>query len=248
MWSERYGRASVPPTEEGKALARKLVDAAWPRYPSAVPIAEAGAADNTAEYARMLGKVAEVLELDEPGEIRINAIVGAFEDNAYTFGADKPTVVIQLETTPEIAGIMMAHESTHAVHMLMSDQSGAWERTIAATIVQEGLAMHVSREAMPGNPDAFYIGPPQWWAKAEPARVQILTNIRADLARSDSDAVTRYTMGQGNAGLMREAYAAGWWVVAQLRKDGMTLAQIARLRSDALPGVVDAAIGKLLAS
>lgn len=246
LWSERYGRASVPPTDEGKAMARKIVDAAWPRYPSAVPIAEAGAAKNVGEYARMLGKVAEVLDLSEPREIRIQAIIGAFEDNAYTFGGDKPTVVIQLETTPEIAGIMMAHESTHAVHMLMSGQTGAWERTIAETIIQEGLAMYVSREAVPGNPDPYYIGPPQWWGKAEPAREQILAGIRADLARSDSDTVTRYTMGQGNTGLMREAYAAGWWVVGQMRSDGMTLAQIAKLRSDALPGMVDAAIGKLL--
>src|ERR1700760_3282923 len=44
LWQQIYGFAAVPPGPQGEAIARTLVDGAWPRYAEALPAARAGAA------------------------------------------------------------------------------------------------------------------------------------------------------------------------------------------------------------
>ena len=44
LWGEKYGFAAVPPTPQGKELAHKMLDAAWPRYAKILPLVHHGAA------------------------------------------------------------------------------------------------------------------------------------------------------------------------------------------------------------
>lgn len=71
-------------------------------------------------------------------------------------------------------------------------------------------------------------GPPGWWPKAQAQRVPILRGVRAALGEADARQVLRFTYGPGPAGLVREAYAAGWWAAGAALAQGRSFAEIAR--------------------
>lgn len=247
LWETMYGEAAVPPTPQGRAMARRLVDGAWPRYEQALPAIRTGAAVIAPQASRLLNDVARTLELTEPARIRLRTIVSGFEDNAFAFRADVPVVVIPLESSRNPA-LRLAHEGTHAVHMLVSGLAGKWERSLAATALLEGVAMHASCQVTGGGDAAACIGvDPANWQQALAARRAMLAGARAELSLSDGKTVAKYTMGQGTTGMRREAYYIGWWVVAKLVQDGMMLAQIARVQEADIPGLVDKVIAGLLA-
>lgn len=248
LWQQLYGEAAVPPTPQGRELARRLVDAAWPRYDEAVPAAKAGAERVAQPTARTLNEVARLLQLDRESRVGLKTIIGGFEKNAYAYRADVPVLVLPLETI-DPDGLTIAHEGTHVVHMLLSGQPGQWERSLAAIAIQEGLAMHVACELNPGRSDEDCVGGSSgYWAQAAGRKEAILRGAKDELSRSDPATAAKYTYGNGNTGLRREGYAIGWWVVAQLRHDGMSLAQIARIDTAAMPDAAGHAIAELLAA
>jgi hypothetical protein len=250
LWNELYGFAAVPPGPQGEAIARKLVDGAWPRYGQAVTPAKAGAAGMQPQPMAILRKVSEVLGLKEPAHIELITYVGGFEDNAFSYRAQLPVVAIPLESQAEVRNLLLAHEGTHAIHMIVGRLSGGWERSVAATMLQEGLAMHVTREAFPGRPTATYVShDPAWLAASRAKERAILEDLRGKLALSDSATVMSVTMATSPVtGLNREAYYGGWRIVEQMRKDGLSLADIARIPEADMPAQVGHAIAELLAA
>jgi hypothetical protein len=52
----------------------------------------------------------------------------------------------------------------------------------------------------------------------------------------------KYTFGQGNNGMQREAYCAAWFVMGRLLDSGKTLPELARTPEDRMVGVIRAAI------
>ena len=77
----------------------------------------------------------------------------------------------------------------------------------------------------------------------------ILEDLRSKLAAGDSAAVTSVTLGVSPAsGLNREAYFGGWRVVEQMRRDGLSLADIARIPEAEMPARVGKAVDELLAA
>jgi len=249
LWNELYGFAAVPPGPQGAAMARTLVDNAWPRYGEAVTPAQAGAAGMRPQPMAILRRVAEVLGADEPVHIQLVTYIGGFENNAFSYRGELPVVAIPLESPPETRSRYLAHEGTHAVHMILGRLAGGWERSVAATMLQEGLAMHVTREVFPGLPTETYVSAaPGWWRASQAKERLILADLRSKLTKSDSDSVMGVTMAIAPAsGLNREAYYGGWRVVEQMRKDGRSLADIARIPEAEMPVRVDKAIGELLA-
>jgi hypothetical protein len=249
IWKAKYGFAAVPPTPEGQAMARQLVDAAWPKYAAALPTIRAGAKAMRPEPLSVLQAVAAVLKPDEAVTVRVNTYVGGFEPNAFTYSMKGvPVVSVPLELSPEQRTLIFPHEMTHAVHMAIGKLSGGWERTIGTTALQEGLAMQVTREVVPGRPVTEYVSAdPGWWDKVLANRKAILQGLKPDLDKKDAQTVFKYTIGDGATGLHREAYATGWFVVERLRKDGMSLAQIARIPEADMPAVVGRAIDEILA-
>lgn len=248
LWQEHYGFAAVPPGPAGEKLARELLDDAWPKYAASLGTFEQGAKYFGQEPLQTLRRVAQLLKADAPLRIRLVAYVGGFDDNAFAARIDgSPVVHFPIEMPVDRRRLILPHEIAHAVHMHVANLSGGWERSIAATLVQEGLAMHVARELNPGHTDAVFVEhEPDWWSKAEARQESILTGIRPALSARDSDTVFRFTMGEGPAGLNREAYAAGWWVISQLRREGMTLAEIARVREEEMPELARRAIDSML--
>ncbi|MGZ3276362.1 MAG: hypothetical protein ACXU8Z_21575 [Caulobacteraceae bacterium] len=250
LWQELYGFAAVPPTPEGQAMARRLVDGAWPRYGEAVAAAQAGAAGMSPQPMAILHRVAELLGLDAPATIKLVTYVGGFEDNAFTARADLPTVAIPLEIAGPTRARSLAHEGTHALHMTIDNLSGGWERSVAATMLQEGLAMQVSRAALPGATlEAYVSNRPGWWQQCQAKDRAILMVLREKLARSDSETVASVTILKGpKAGIEREAYYGGWRVVERMRANGMTFAQIARIPEAEMPARVGEVLDQLLAA
>ncbi len=234
LWKKMYGFAAVPPTPEGQAMARKLLDTAWPKYPAALGRIRQGPAAIVPKPQLALDQVATLLAVDVPIDVKLLVYVGGFEGNAFTTaGKDgAPTVAIPVED--EHPGLLMTHEFTHAVEAEQAGLSLDWRRSIAHTIFTEGLAMRTVQAIHPGETDAAYIGEmtPGWYAKVLAKHAEILADIAPHLTEDSSDAVMRYTMGQGGAGVEREAYYAGWLVIGDLLNHGWTFPRLARV-SDA---------------
>ena len=250
LWQEHYGFAAVPPGPRGEEMARRLLDQGWSRYEAGLPTIRLGAAAFGSDPIDTLRAIARLLEADRPLNVRLVAYVGAFDGNAFTAGAGgAPTVNFPVEMDAEARRPIMAHEFTHAVHIQLAGLSGGWERSIAETLMQEGLAVHTSREVVPGRPLTAYIEhQPGWWARAGERKAAILRGILPALESKDGETVFRFTMGTGPGGIDREAYAAGYWVVEQLRAEGMTLGQIARIGEADMARVARGAIERMLAA
>ena len=249
LWNEKYGFAAVPPTPEGQQLARKLLDDAWPRYSQALPLIREGVAAMEPKPEVVLKKVADVLGLDGPFEMQVTVYVGAFDGNAFTMAQDgKPIVSIPLEMDAAQRALVLPHEMTHAVHIATAGLSGGWERSIAETIMQEGLAMHVAQTVTPGRDVRAYIEhKPGWYDAAMAKSDAILRGLLPELDKSDSPTVFRYTMGTGSTSTEREAYIAGWLVVGELLKEGRSFPDIARVHSAEMPRLVRTTIERILA-
>lgn len=247
LWKEAYGFAAVPPGPRGEQMARRLLESAWPRYPAAIPKLRAGAAAGEPSALDSLAAVARLLELREPFRARIVYFVGGFEGNAFTYAmGGLPVVNFPVEGDIDRA-VQQAHELTHAIHTRTAGLSGGWERSIAQTLLQEGLAMHVAREVAPGRPlEAYVTHNPAWWTAAQSRKAAILADVAASLDQSDGASVYRQTIGQGGSGLTRQAYAAGWWVVEDLRAHGWTLARIARIPADRITSTVRESLARLM--
>ena len=250
LWQSLYGFAAVPPGPEGDRIARRMLDEAWPRYAAALPMLRTGASRLGTEPLDTLARIAEILAVREPLRIRLRTFVGGFENNAFTQRArdGTPMVNFAIETASDRRPIILPHELTHAVHLHLARMSGGWERTIAATLLMEGLSVHVTREVSPGRPEKDYIEFSEgWWAAARGRQRAILAGILPVVEERKPEMVFRYTMGSGSTGLEREAYAAGYWVVEELRRQGLSLGQIARVEEGDMPALVRRALTGLLA-
>jgi hypothetical protein len=249
LWQDLYGFAAVPPGPRGEAIARRLLDAGWPQYPSGLDVIRAGAKGMRPDALSTAHKVCDVLKPDGALTIKVVAYVGAFEHNAFSYrgGDGVPVVCVPIEMTPEQRAPTFAHEMTHAVHMEVGHLSGGWERSIGTTIMEEGLAMEVSRLCAPGRDVRAYIeGTPGWYDKARGNSRKILEGLLPVLDKKDGETVFKYTMGSGNTGLEREAYWAGWAVMEHLHAKGMGWPEIARVPEDKMPAFVGDAIREIL--
>jgi len=247
LWEELYGFAAVPPTPEGKTIARRLLDEAWDRYPAALDVIRRGAGGMQPSPDAVANEVRRVLGHEGPFSLRYVVYVGGFEGNAFTAGqGGVPMIAMPVEMASDMRRRTLRHEMTHAVHGAVTGLSGGWERSIAQTIISEGLAMHTARSFEPDMPENLFIEhKPGWLAGVMPKAPEILRGIAPHLASSDSATVLRFTMGKGTTGAEREAYVAGWLVVGHWLKQGRTLADIARIPEAEMVTEVGRAIAEL---
>lgn len=247
LWQERYGFAAVPPTPEGRALARRLLDGAWDRYPEVMDRIRAGAAGLEPAPLPVLERVAALLGCPEIA-VRLVVFVGALDGNAFGYGHEgRPTVCIPVEQAPAERELVLPHEFTHAVHMVTAGLNGGWERPVAQIVIEEGLATRVTQALVPGREPAAYVEfRPGWLARCQERRDAILRGIRDHLADSRSETVSRFTVGTGTTGLEREAYYVGWLLVGRWLEEGWTFAELARVPSERMVPLVEGAIDRML--
>ncbi len=233
LWRQLYGFAAVPPGPGGEAMARKFLDTAWPRYASALNVIRKGAGGIQPPAQEVLQSVAKLLDASVPVKATVVFFVGDFSGNAFTApGADGPTVAIPVEGVG--AALSMTHEFTHVVEAEQAHLSLGWTRSIAHTVFAEGLAMRACEKLHPGLTAKEYVGElsPNWFSRAHDKRAAIFADLAQHLSDSNSAAVLKYTMGTGGAGIDREAYYAGWFVIDDLLTHGWSFPRLARV-SDA---------------
>lgn len=249
LWERKYDFAAVPPTPEGQKIARQLLDAAWTRYPQALPVIRAGGTAMRPQPMVLLKELTALLGHDGPFAMQVRTYVGGFDTNAFTTTSNgMSTVAIPLEMSVSQRELILRHEMAHAVHLATAGLDGGWERSIAETVIQEGIAMHAVAQLLPGREPREYVEHrPGWFAEILPHSAQVLDAIEPVLDAKDNDTVFRFTMGRGSTGLDREAYLAGWVVVGELLRGGRSLADIAHVPAAGMPTLVREAIANLRA-
>ena len=60
--------------------------------------------------------------------------------------------------------------------------------------------------------------------------------------KSGREVAMKYTFGQGNNGMQREAYCAAWIVMGRLIASGRTLPELARIPEDQMVPTIRAAL------
>ncbi len=250
LWKHLDGFAAVPPTPFGvDTLARRLLDAAWPRYPAALPRIRQGVAAYGVVPDSVLGRVAAVLGCGAPPRVRLVAFVGGFEANAFAYGSSDglPTVAVPIEAGD--AARAMAHEFAHIVHRgRCTTFTSGYAQGLAELVVTEGVAMQVVAQLFPGDSAASYVqapGAPGWFAAASARRTAILQGVRAHATERGVATVQRFTFGGGTTGLPREAYYAGWEITGALLRGGMSLHDIATTPPAQLPELIAGVVDRL---
>ena len=110
--------------------------------------------------------------------------------------------------------------------------------------------MRATEKLHPGLAAKDYVGEvtPDWYARAGSKSSEIYADVSPHLSQSDSATVMRYTMGQGGAGVEREAYYAGWMVIGDMLQHGWTFRRLARVTDGQMPALVQESLTRLKAS
>jgi hypothetical protein len=247
LWQKEDGLAAVPPGPDGDAMARHLLDIAWDRYPALLPklpaltkIAEDQAHDS-------FDRINSLLQTDNtPIHTRLILYVGQFDNNAFTAPAmDGKPVTVMMPVDNAILKIALAHELTHSVHIQLAHVQNSFGAPVGETMFLEGLAMRTSQAAVPGLPETAYtqIDPNEHWlANCYAKQDAVLKGIAADLGNSGQAVGMKYTFGQGNTGMQREAYCAAWIVMGKLLASGKTLPELARVPENQMVDTIRAAM------
>jgi hypothetical protein len=247
LWQREGGLAAVPPGPRGEAMARSLLDKAWRRYPSLIPVlpslaraAEEGARELFETDTAILGAG------DEPLHSRLILYVGQFDDNAFSVPSlegKAATSVMSVENSAYRR--VLAHELAHTIHFQLANVSTALEAPVGETMFLEGLAMRTAQRAEPGWIDADYAAMPGdtgWMPRCAANKDRIIARILPDLDKTGSDITFKYTFGKGNTGLRREVYCAAWFAFETLLDQGHTLADLARIPEEKMVQTMRAAL------
>lgn len=242
LWKEHYNFASVPPGEQGQQMARNLLANAWDKYHDHIAKIEQWSPKSTVESIHdYLNKIKSLVRYDGSVKLVIIFFVGGFENNAFVTAYDNERVALCLPVEDKgITDIILSHELTHIVHSYTANLSMNWERTIASTILQEGLATRVSKHLVPGYKDEDYIIEHRtgWYESCNQKRIDILKGIYSYLDDSTSESVTKFTFGPGTTNTEREAYYSGWKVVEYLLESGRTFTEIAHIQEKDMPNFI----------
>ena len=247
LWQKEDGLAAVPPGPAGDAMARKLLDAAWDRYPALQP--RLGALENTAVHTahEMFTRDNDILgTANDPIRSRLVLYVGQFDNNAFTVPPmdGKPaTVLMPVENTN--LKIALAHELAHSIHLQLARVKNAFGAPVGETVFLEGLAMRTAQRAAPGLSDAAYTempGDKGWFANCAAHKSAVFKGVALDLSKSGQAIAMKYTFGRGNTGMQREAYCAAWFVMGKLIERGRKLPELARIPENRMVATVRAAM------
>ena len=234
LWQQHYAFAAVPPTPEGQGIARRLLDAAWEKY-AGLP------ADLSPDVRRLQqqaqdagGALKQVFQTEIP-DYRLVTYVGSFEGTAFVAGT---SLCMPVEMPPPWAARVLTHELTHLFHHKLSGSDGGWRRSVAALIVQEGLATRTTAALHPTSPLQDHLGAASWLRECERLRDSLCRDALPRLNDTDDDALLRFILSHPEFGVERAAYALGWWLVGDWLAQGRTLAELAHVPEVELPALV----------
>lgn len=247
LWQKEDGLAAVPPGPDGDAMARKLLDSAWSKYPALMPKLDGLEKTAEATAREMFARDNEILgTADDKIHTRLILYVGQFDNNAFTVPPmdGKPATILMPVENINLK-IALAHELTHSIQLQLVPVKNSFGAPVGETMFLEGLAMRTSQRAVPGLPDAAYTSmpnEPDWMPNCIAKKDAVLKDIVPDLDKSGHEIAMKYTFGQGNNGMQREAYCAAWFVMGRLLDSGKTLPELARIPEDKMVDTIRAAM------
>ena len=248
LWKDKYDFAAVPNIPAGPKMAREQLDAAWAKYPEVMSQIRLGAAALTPSPQERLTKVGELLGAQGPVRIRLIAFVGTFHRSAFSMGVKDgvSTIAIPLEDSAQDHALDMTHEFTHAVQM----QEGGWNnQSVASAVFAEGLATRVTEHLNPGfTANIYTTSSSAWLEKCKASLPQVLNELKEHGADSGAEAVSKFTYGTGTAGINREVYCGGWFVVGRMLSDGVSFSTLGRMSQAEAEARVATTIDSLLTS
>lgn len=162
--------------------------------------------------------------------------VGTFDNNPFVAPFDQDRIALCLPIESGSSEILLVHELTHIVHAKTASLTSHWQRTIALTILEEGLATRVSKFLVPGEADERYIEHKEnWLTSCIGKKEEIFKGILPYLEDDSSETVYKFTIGKGVTNHEREAYYAGWEMVDTLLKQGVSFNELARIKEKDIP-------------
>ncbi|MGE7600460.1 DUF2268 domain-containing putative Zn-dependent protease [Lysinibacillus fusiformis] len=235
IWKKHYNFAAVPPGDEGQKIAKSLFYGAWEKYKKNINYIK-NWKENLTKVENCLKEVKTLLGYDKPINLVLIYFVGGFENNAFVAPYDQDRLALCIPIECGDSDITLSHELTHVVHSKTANLTPNWERTIASTILQEGLATQVSKFIVPGKPDEKYIEHKQeWFNSCKLVREEIIKGIVPYLDDSSSEIITKFTFGTGTTNHDREVYFVGWEIVTALLEQGVTFKEIASVQEEEIP-------------
>lgn len=251
LWKSTYGIAAVPPTPAGDALARRQLDAAWPRYASISRKLGALETSAAATARKAVARIARILDVRSNLTVRLLLFVGQFDNNAFSVPAmsgKPPETVMPVEA--QHREVLLAHELTHAVHFALDGIRNSFGAPLGETIFLEGLAMRGSAQVFPGKTDAAYAaeGDTVWMTRCKREERAVLEGVLPFVRVASASVASRFTFGEGTLGMHRQLYCAAWLMYGHLLHGHTTLAHLARVPESAMPGVTASTIREMLSS
>ncbi|HLR65574.1 MAG TPA: hypothetical protein VK105_00355 [Virgibacillus sp.] len=238
LWKEHYNFAALPPGYDQQA--RKQLNQTWMKYQSNINQIRNWSPDQI-NIESFFAEIKTLLGSDEDIPFVIVFFVSAFDNSAFVAPYDEHKSMLCLPIENQLSDIIVVHELTHIVHATTASLEMNWERPVAELMLQEGLALHVSKYLVPGKNDEEYIemGVEQGWLQScHKHRTKILNGITPYLSDSKGEVIEKFTFGTGASGHKREAYYAGWELVGAELKRGVSFKQLASITPKDIPGYV----------
>ena len=235
LWKEHYDFAALPPGYDQQA--RSQLNQAWAKYQTNIERIRSWEPDQTG-IGKFYDEIKTLLGSDADIPAVIVFFVGAFDNNAFTAPYDEHRSMLCLPVEDQWSDIIIVHELTHIVHAETASLDMSWERPVAELVLQEGLALQVSKHLIPGNSDEDYIemgAEKGWLQKCREDKTEIMEGILPYLFDSRSETIEKFTFGTGASGHRREAYYAGWEFVRSQLEKGITFKQLASIERKDMP-------------
>lgn len=250
LWQSEYNFAAIPPTEMAYKKAKADFIHVYDRYLTEEAEIATFSPDESMLY-EVVDQLRKTLAYDESITLNVVYFVGFFEHNPFvTFDANGTLCLclpVEGNYDCHLDKIYLYHELTHILHASMSKHQLTYGRSLAFLLLQEGLAMRMSFEQIPGYEVAVYVShQPGWYELAIQKHSEIVHAMQSELFHSDSDTLYKYTMGSGNTGIEREAYYVGWNIVGKLLQEGYSFSELMRLNEKEVDSLVGHCFVRLL--
>lgn len=239
LWKMHYGFAAVPPGEEGMRLAKQQLETSWEKYGQVVSSLKQWTPEEE-QVKEYLAQIKCALDFEENVDVVLIFFVGAFDGNAFAAPYGENRIAVCLPVEEGVNQVTMVHELIHLVHGKITGFAAGWERPVASLVMQEGLAMRLSKHLVPDHKDEDYVADQNgWFRSCCMEEQQILEGIKPYLRECSGESIFQFTMGTGTTGKVREGYFAGWKLIEAMLEDGMTFADIARIKENDMACVLE---------
>lgn len=232
LWQQHYNFTGLPPGYEEEA--KDKLNKTWKKYQENINSIKYWQPDEM-KIKTVLKEIKTQLDCQETITFTLLFFVGFFDNNAFVAPNAEGKPILCLPIEQPLSQITIVHELTHIVHAKVAGLDMNWQRPLADLILQEGLALHMSKQLVPGKNDASYIemdSGSEWLQACYQKETKIIEGIKPYLAEEKNEVLNQFVFGDGTSGLRREAYFVGWEFVKSELNKGKSLSDLAAIKQN----------------